>query len=268
MTLSLTGISVRYGGVHAVKDVNLEFEKGELIAVVGPNGAGKSTLLNAISGLAGRDISGDLILEGTSLAQLSPTARARKGIGRSFQDPRLVGTMSVLENVISGSPVGQGYNLIEHFTRWNKVARYEAELTERALAILGSVGLLELRDTSAASIPYGARKLVDVARALMCRPKVLLLDEPSSGLDHAEQAAVVKILNELHDTNTMAILIVEHHMDLVRASATRVLGLQSGEVIADGPTGDVLDSAAFQAALVGAPVHQSASEPAASVREA
>jgi branched-chain amino acid transport system ATP-binding protein len=223
-----------------------------VFAVIGPNGSGKSTLLNSISGILGKNATGSIMVGGKEIGGLSPASRAHLGIGRSFQDPPLVGTLTVLENILVGSHTMSGYNLLEQLFRWRKVGHTERQLRERAGILLDFVGLAHLADEPAAGIPYGPRKLVDVARALMCGPRFLLLDEPTSGLDRGEQATIVRILDQLRASGRLAVLVVEHHMDVVRACTNRVIGLQAGEVIADGATADVLDSEDFRAALVSA----------------
>ncbi len=253
-TVSIRGLSARFGNVVALHNVTAEVRTGDLIAILGPNGAGKSTLLNALSGLQAGTVTGEIVIDGTDVSRAGPVARAKAGIGRSFQDPPLVESMTVLENVLSGGWLQHRYNVGEQIFRPRKSGRDEARLTAHARALLDFVGLSRLADVPASQIPYGPRKLTDVARALMGGPGLVLFDEPSSGLDQAETAIVIDILNDLKASGSVAVLVVEHHMDVVRAAATRVIGLQAGEVIADGTATQVLDSAEFRAALVNAKV--------------
>jgi branched-chain amino acid transport system ATP-binding protein len=248
--LSVDDLAVRFGGLYALKGVSAQISTGELVAVVGPNGAGKSTLLNAISGLVRANMTGTITVDGRRIDKMGIVARSGIGMGRSFQDPPLVGTLTVLENVLVGAERIHTYGLVSQIVRWRKVAAEESELSERARELLRFMQIEALASLPASSIAYGPRKLVDVARALMADPVILLLDEPSSGLDHAEQRTLTRILNDLQEEQRFAMVVVEHHMDLVRATATRVIGLQAGEVIANGPTREVLDSDEFRAALV------------------
>jgi ABC-type branched-subunit amino acid transport system ATPase component len=250
--LEVDRVSVTFGGVRAISDVTARIGSQELVAVVGPNGAGKSTLLNAISGLVRRQTTGEIRLRGTSIGSMAASRRAVLGIGRSFQNPPLVEKLPVVENVMAGAFGLHDYGVIDQLTRWRKVGRAERRREEQARSILEFMGLPEVADTPADQIAYGQRKVVDIARALMCEPSLLLLDEPTSGLGKSEHAAMGELLTRLMARGTMSIVMVEHHMDLVRDTATRVLGLQAGQIVADGRTGEVLDSDEFRATLVGA----------------
>jgi branched-chain amino acid transport system ATP-binding protein len=249
--LEVRSVSVAFGGVHAVSQVSTVVRRHELVAVIGPNGAGKSTLLNAISGLVRRQSSGEIRFRGEPVQGVSVAKRAVKGIGRSFQNPPLVDPLSVVENVMAGSFGVRDYSAVDQLIRRRKVARSERAREEQARGILEFVGLSAIADLPASEIAYGQRKLVDIARALMSQPRVLLLDEPTSGMGRSEHDAMGHLLARLMERDEMSILMVEHHMDLVRSIATRVIGLQAGELVADGPTQSVLDSEEFRATLVG-----------------
>jgi branched-chain amino acid transport system ATP-binding protein len=250
--LEVADLSVAFGGVRAISGVTTRIDQRELVAVVGPNGAGKSTLLNAISGLVRRQTTGAISLRGEPIQSLTATRRAVLGIGRSFQSPPLVESMTVTENVMAGAFGLRDYTVLDQLVRWRKVARSEREREDQARSILEFMGLDGVADVPADEIAYAQRKLVDIARALMAEPSLLLLDEPTSGLGRSEHAAMGELLTRLMARRSITIVMVEHHMDLVRETATRVLGLQAGRVVADGPTAQVLDSEEFRATLVGA----------------
>ncbi|MER7007559.1 ATP-binding cassette domain-containing protein [Dactylosporangium sp. NPDC000555] len=250
--LELDGVGVQFGGNRALADVRAHVHQGEIVAVVGPNGAGKSTLLNAVSGLLRREARGVVRLHGERIDQMSAARRTSRGIGRSFQNPPLIDALTVVENVMVGAFPSRDYGVLGHLLRWRTVARSERKREEQARGVLEFMGLTEIADLETSHVPYGPRKLVDIARALASEPSVLLLDEPTSGLDKNEQATMEQILRRLREGGGISILMVEHHMDLVRNSASRVIGFQAGEVVAQGPTADVLDSDEFRAALVGA----------------
>jgi branched-chain amino acid transport system ATP-binding protein len=249
--LRLVGLSVAFGGVRALSEVSTAVGARELVAVVGPNGAGKSTLLNAISGLVRRQTTGRLEFRGKAINGVTTARRAVLGIGRSFQNPPLVDSMTVVENVMAGAFGLHDYGVLDQLVRWRKAARSERARQEQARSILDFVGLADIAPDPAGQIAYGQRKLIDIARALMSEPSLLLLDEPTSGLGKSEQAAMGDLLNRLVERGTMSIMLVEHHMELVRDTATRVLGLQAGRVIADGPALEVLESEEFRATLIG-----------------
>jgi branched-chain amino acid transport system ATP-binding protein len=247
--LSLADVMVTFGGIVALSGVGFTVDRHEVVAIVGPNGAGKSTLLNAVSRLVRS--TGTIELLGSSIQGVPPARIARAGVGRSFQDPQLIDEYTVLENVLCGAHGRLRYGLVDQVLRHRKVDRAEREMTARAEAILNFVGLDRHAGDQAGSLSYGARKLVDIVRAMVSGPRLLLLDEPSSGLDAGERASLQATLLALREERLVTTLVVEHHMDLVRSVATRVVGMQAGEVIAVGTPSDVLDSEAFREAVIG-----------------
>ena len=247
--LTLRGVSVSFGGVAALSGVSLEIGPRDLVAIVGPNGAGKSTALNAICQLVRS--SGDITLKGQPVNGRPAWHVAAQGVGRSFQDPPLIDHYTVLENILCGAHLRLGYRMTDQVFRRRHVRRREATMARRAEILLDFVGLAGRRLDEAGSLPYGARKLVDIARAMVAGPQILLLDEPSSGLDHDERGALQGMLCTLRDEQRVAILVVEHHMDLVRAAATQVAAMQAGEVLMTGTPVEVLDSERFRSAVVG-----------------
>ncbi|WP_280217299.1 ABC transporter ATP-binding protein [Nocardia neocaledoniensis] len=243
-------LDVAFGGVQALRGVSVDVGAGETVAVIGPNGAGKTTLLNAVCGLIGSD-SSELSLRGESMHGMTAAARARKGIARSYQNPSLLEDATVLENVRCGGYTQLKYGLLRELLLPFGVRAEEAELTARCDGVLELMGLAECRDSVVKGLPHGTRKLIDIGRAIVAGPDLLLLDEPSSGLDSSEQHVVSRVLTELHTWHDMAILVVEHHMEVVRAVADRVLGMQAGAVLKSGTPHEVLDSPEFREALVG-----------------
>lgn len=270
--LEFDDVRVVFGGLTALAGVSFSLVPGELLAVVGPNGAGKSTLLNAASGLVNRHLTGDIRLAGRSTTSMQPHRIAALGLGRSFQSPPLVDDESVLENVLAGAHASLGYGLATQVFRPRAVRQHEEATRSRAQELLATCGLGSMIDHDVESLPYGSRKLVDIARAIVSEPSVVLLDEPTSGLDVAEQDLVHELLRIARQTEGLSVLVVEHHMDFVRRIADRVVGLQAGAVIAIGTPTEVLDSPQFRAALVGR-THDtddspSSSEPAPAVSAA
>lgn len=249
--LAVSKLNVRFGGVQALADVSFTIRQHDVLAVVGPNGAGKSTLLNSISGLLRDSATGEIGLAGQSMLGKSPASIAALGFGRSFQNPPLIEAETVLENVLSGAHIKLRYGLSDQLVRRRKVERMERQSVEQALAVLEFMGLGDSKMRKVSGLPYGTRKLVDIARAISSGPQLLLLDEPTSGLDAGEQEAVAHLISQLHAQTPVTILIVEHHMDVVRTVANRVLGLQSGAVLVEGTPAEVLDSVSFRTAIVG-----------------
>jgi ABC-type branched-subunit amino acid transport system ATPase component len=180
-----------------------------------------------------------------------PAQIAVAGLGRSFQDPQIIDEYTVLENVLCGAHIRLNYGLISQLFRFRMVERLEADMTRRAHTLLEFMGLDTVAHHEAGSLPYGARKLVDIARAMVPGPQLLLLDEPSSGLDAHERKNLETTLITLRNERLVSLLVVEHHMDLVRAVSTQVVGMQAGEVLMTGTPADVLDSELFREAIVG-----------------
>jgi ABC-type branched-subunit amino acid transport system ATPase component len=250
-TLAMDRVSVHFGGVAALVEVSLEANPGDVLAVVGPNGAGKTTLLNAVCGLTRGATRGRITVLGRVVSGMSPLEVARCGVGRSFQNPALVDRESVLENVLAGSHLQLKYGLLDQFWRRSRVDDAERRMRARAMDVLELAAIGHLAEHAVADLPYGTRKLIDVSRAMVANPRLLLLDEPTSGLDCGDQEVVRKIVAGIGAGGHTTVLLVEHHMDVVRAVANRVIGLHSGHVLARGTPGDVLDSETFRAALVG-----------------
>jgi branched-chain amino acid transport system ATP-binding protein len=235
--LAVSSLSKRYGGVTALSDVSFEAGSGEILGIIGPNGAGKTTLVNIISG-AGRPDAGTVALEGTDVTHLAQFRRARLGLARTFQQPRPFLTCSCAENVeIAAS-----------------VSREDASSLDtprsRALAVLAFVGLTAQADQRPTELNYAGLKLLDLARAIATRPKVLLLDEVMSGVTESEVARLGDGLTELSRAGA-CILVVEHVVPVIRRLASRTLVLDEGHTIALGPTEEVLADRKVQEAYLG-----------------
>jgi ABC-type branched-subunit amino acid transport system ATPase component len=250
--LSIDAVTVEFGGIAALSGIHLDVLCGDAVGVVGPNGAGKSTMLNAISGLISGAIDGEIRFVGQSILRRAPVAIARLGVGRTFQDPPLVESDTVLENVLLGEHLRLAYRMGDQIWRYRRVRRLEVAATQRAMVILDVMGIAALKDNRVGALPYGTRKLIDIARSLVSGPRLLLLDEPTSGLDAQEQEAVGRILVDLRRATTVTLVIVEHHMNVVRAVANRVVALEAGRVLAVGTPTEVLDSEEFRSVVLGA----------------
>ena len=238
-----------FGGVVAVDRVSLRLAAGELHGLIGPNGAGKSTLFHLISGYLRPD-SGHVVFEGQRIERLPPDRRARLGIAIAFQAVRLFRGMTVLENVAVGAHAWTGHGFWEGAFRLPRHRREEREIEERAVEALERVGLLRLSRRAAESLPLGQQRSVQVARALCGRPRVLLLDEPASGLRWAERELLSTLLGELR-AEGLTILLVEHDVPFVTRLASAVTVLDRGRVIATGAPDEIRRDPAVIAAYLG-----------------
>lgn len=249
--IQVRDLSATFGGVQALVDVNVDILQGNVTAIVGPNGAGKTTLLNAVGGILGSAVRGSVAFRGRETTHRSPTTLAHIGFGRSFQEPRLVESDSVLENVLAGAYGRMGYSTFDQVFRPWRMWAAEARARAQARLLLNQVGLAELAAMPVAGMPYGVRKLVDIARALAGQPHVLMLDEPTSGLDGVDRQKVRDIVLDIRMHRDTTVLLVEHHMDLVREVADVVVGMAAGRAIAIGTPSQVLDSEMFRSAVMG-----------------
>ncbi|MFL6239793.1 MAG: ABC transporter ATP-binding protein [Actinomycetes bacterium] len=246
--LDAQSISVHFGGIKALDDVSLDVRAGELVGLVGPNGAGKTTLFNCIVGLE-RPSAGKVSVDGRDVTTMAVHRRARLGIGRTFQRLELFAGMSVREHVIVADRAHRrsGGLLADLVGR----GRPTAVEIARAEETLDLVGLAEAAPAPVESLPLGQGRLVELARALVSQPRLLLLDEPSSGLDADETARLAGVITEIRKEAGSAVLLVEHDLDLVRALAERLFVLDSGRMLASGAPAAVLADVNVVAAYVG-----------------
>jgi branched-chain amino acid transport system ATP-binding protein len=250
MTLTIEDVSVDFGGIHALSGVSFALEAGSIVGLIGPNGAGKSTLLNCISGIT-RPTRGRVRLDGVALSAMSAASVARYGIGRVFQQPELVADLSVRENLLIACHGSLDYGLLGELLRLPAVQRQERAAEAKVADILARLGLSDAAQTDVRSLPYGHRKLIDLGRALLMDIRFLLLDEPIAGLNDAEISRLREILLGLRREFGLGILVVEHNMPFVSELCDRLVVLDLGRLIANGPPAEVLGDSRVMSSYLG-----------------
>src|SRR5207302_65084 len=233
MALEIRDLTLRFGGLMALNGISLKAADGELVAVVGPNGAGKTALLNCINGVY-RPASGKILLDGRDLTTIPVDKIALARVGRAFQHAELFPHMTVTENLLVGRHLLMKTGILSGAFYWGRARQEESEERRTVERIIDFFELFRYRDIPAGSLPYGVQKLVGVARALALDPKLLLLDEPSTGLMREERENLARFLLRIRHELHIAMLWVEHDMQMVTDLADRIVVLDYGEVIADG----------------------------------
>ena len=239
MWLEARGLTIEFGGIHAVSAVDFALARGDLVALIGPNGAGKTTVFNLLTGIY-QPTSGAITLEGKSLVGLKPYQITRRGVARTFQNIRLFGNLSAFDNVRIALHHAARYGVLEAFGHLTpRFARDEQRIADDAEALLATVGLHEHTELTARNLPYGQQRRLEIARALATRPQLLLLDEPAAGMNPRETMALVALLRELRTRFELTIMLIEHDMRLVMNLCERIYVLEYGRVIAEGTPEEV-----------------------------
>lgn len=232
-------LSLGFGGVLAVQDVSFEVQKGEVFSIIGPNGAGKTTILNLISRLYDVQGGGRMLFDGVDITRIAPHEIARRGIARTFQNTELFENETVLKNLLIGRHVHRRTNLLTELMFTPAVRRQEIAFRRSVEDVIDLLDLQHYRHQVIASLPYGVRKMVEVARALCVEPRLLLLDEPSSGLNPEETESVAFWIEDINRDFGAAIIMVEHDMNLVATASNRVMAMADGKVLTIGTPAEV-----------------------------
>jgi neutral amino acid transport system ATP-binding protein len=239
MTLLETqGLSKNFGGIQALSDVDVGIKEGELVGLIGPNGAGKTTFFDCITGFL-EPTAGEMYFDGTDVTEFSSAELAHEGMVRSFQHSRVVSTLSVLDNVRLAAPDHPGERTLPALLDNDDVRERERVTTERAEELLERFDLAHRADEYAGRLSGGQRKILEVARALMLEPDLLLLDEPYAGIDEETVGEISAYIKELNDDG-MTFLVIEHGLESLVELVDRLVVLNQGEVLADGPTEEVI----------------------------
>jgi branched-chain amino acid transport system ATP-binding protein len=236
--LAVEHLEKSFGGVQAVRGVSFEVAAGELLALIGPNGAGKTTFFNQITGVY-QPTSGSIVFDGTDVVGKPPHAIVQLGVGRTFQNIRLFAQMTALENVLVGMHCRLRGGIVGSILRTPRVKREEAEARDRARELLVYCGLPRRHEEYAGTLPYGDQRRLEVARALATDPKLLLLDEPTAGMNPQETADFTAFVRRAREEKDLTVLLIEHDMKVVMGVSERITVLEYGEKIAEGTPAEI-----------------------------
>ena len=231
--LELKGLTKQFGGITAVNDVTFHVEEKQIFALIGPNGAGKTTAFNLISGVY-VPTSGTVTFCGKVLNKMKPNRIVKEGIARTFQNIRLFGKMTALENVMTGFTCRTKADIFSIIFQPGKCKKEHDETEAKALEILDYIGLADLKDELAGSLPYGHQRLLEIARGLACEPKLLMLDEPAAGMNKAEKQDLIDLITKIRNDRGISVMLVEHDMDVIMSIADRIAVLNYGSLLAFG----------------------------------
>lgn len=258
--LEIRDLSVTFGGLHALRDLNFHVDEGEIVGVIGPNGAGKTTFFNMISGMV-TPSSGQILFEGESMIGLDPNQVTQRGISRTFQNVRLFANMTILENVMVAQHCRTKQGVFGSLFNTSKFKAEEREIREHGEKVLGFFGsrLVGYRMEQTASVlSYANRRRLEIARAMATKPRLLLLDEPVAGMNPKESAELTELIGRLRSEWGFTIVMIEHDMNVVRDVSDRVVCLDHGETLAQGSFDDVSSDPAVIEAYLGRPLERKA----------
>ena len=236
--LQTKNVNKTFGGLAAVSNLDMNVDEGEIVGLIGPNGAGKTTSFNLITGVY-TPTSGSIHFAGDDITGMKPHAITKLGIARTFQNIRLFKDMSVLENVLVAQHMRMGTNLFEATLRLPCYLKKERHLHERARALLDEVGLSELENNKATSLPYGKQRRLEIARALATEPKLLFLDEPAAGMNPQESQELMNFIRQIRDKFNLTIFLIEHDMKVVMGVSEWIRVLDYGQLIAEGTPAEI-----------------------------
>lgn len=248
--LKVTGLSMRFGGLLAVDDVAFSVMQKEIFAIIGPNGAGKTTVFNCISGFY-RPTSGSIAVENTAIGGMPSHQVARHGLVRTFQNIRLFKTMTVVENLLVAQHTQLSTGLLPGLLKLPGYRRSEAEALERAAYWLDQLGLRALANREAGTLSYGYQRRVEIARCMITKPRLLLLDEPAAGLNPQEKQELQQLIDRLRREHNVAVLLIEHDMSLIMGISDRILVMEHGKPIVTGTPSEVRNDARVIKAYLG-----------------
>jgi branched-chain amino acid transport system ATP-binding protein len=248
--LKINDLNKTFGGLAAVRNVCLNVNKGEIYGLIGPNGAGKTTIFNLITGII-EPTKGSINFDGEELTGLKPHKIAQKGIGRTFQNIKLFGNLTVFNNILTVAQVGSHYSLIDGFLRNKKCRHWENELNQTTNDIIDRIGISKYSKILTSNLSYGVQRRVEIARALALKPKLLLLDEPAAGMNEDESYELSNLVKKIRDEFDVSIIVIDHHMDFIMDICNKITVLNFGKIIATGTTEEIQKNPAVVEAYLG-----------------
>ncbi len=253
--LDVKNLSISFGGIKAVNDLSFHVNENEIYGLIGPNGAGKTTVFNCITQFYTPD-NGKIIFNNNrgndvDLVGIKTHKVINEGVVRTFQNVELIADLSVIDNLLVGAHIKFKWGIFAHSLRFPPAVKEERILREKALKILEFFDIAHLQDQSVSSQPYGILKKIELGRALMCDPKLILLDEPAAGLNDSETVDLVKLLKQMRDDYNCTIIMIEHDMRLVLNACDRICAISFGEKLAEGISSQVQENPAVQEAYLG-----------------
>lgn len=248
--LNVAGVTKRFGGLTAVRSLDLRVAEGELLGLIGPNGAGKTTVFNLVTGVY-TPTEGTIAVCGQPIAGKSPDAINALGVARTFQNIRLFDEMTVLENVVTACATGEPYGLLDAVLRTKRFRAQEAEVHEQSMQLLERLGLADDAQERSSSLAYGEQRRLEIARALATRPRLLILDEPAAGMNAAETEELMSMLHGIKADFDLTLLLIEHDMKFIMRMCERIVVLDQGRQIAQGTPKQVKEDPVVIAAYLG-----------------
>jgi branched-chain amino acid transport system ATP-binding protein len=236
--INATRVVKRFGGLMAVNKMDFKLEKGEIVSIIGPNGAGKTTFFNTITGIY-KPEEGEILFNGKSLIGLRPDQIAERGISRTFQNIRLFSNMSVIENILVGMHPHLRQSAVDSLFRLPSFKKEELDAEKKAEELMEYVGVKGVGNELAKNLPYGAQRRVEIARALAAEPQLLLLDEPTAGMNPLETEAAIKLFRRIRDEKGITVLLIEHDMRVVMNISERISVMDYGEKLAEGSPAEI-----------------------------